>query len=71
MGYSCKGQCPKWQVGLVGKKQANYQGARKYCSCCAAWVEFEGRYCPCCGNRLRHKAAKYKAQYRRANEGRI
>jgi len=71
MGYSCKGYCERHKVGEVGRRQPNYAPGRKYCSTCAAWMKYDGKYCPCCGSPMRTRAAKYKAQYRQARVRRI
>lgn len=57
MGYSCKERCKIWAI-RAGQGRQYYDKGRKYCSICSKWLLYEGRYCPCCGNRLRHRGLK-------------
>ena len=52
MSSACKGTCQRHRAP---KGKRTYLGGGSRCTLCALFVEWEGVYCPCCGQKLRHK----------------
>ena len=59
----CSNRC------LQHKKSRGYDTPdSRYCPKCAAFMSWQGMFCPCCGTRLKTKPRH--AKHRRAYEGR-
>ncbi len=62
---ACKGICSKYKAKSsgTGNKLGKYANGQFRCQQCEIFIKWEGRYCPCCGVRLRTKPRNkiYKA----------
>jgi len=54
MTHKCYEKCTKY------RSDWGYH-AGVFCKLCNLFMKFDGRYCPCCGNVLRHKP-RYKGK---------
>ena len=64
---TCKGTCSRYRA----KKPLNagrYESGQSRCQVCGIFMMWEGRWCPCCGYRLRRKPRnlKYKEKLKNA-----
>jgi len=56
---TCRGVCrhPEYRFRITfqpgGGRQSLYLCGAKRCTSCSAWLEYDGRFCPCCSKTLR------------------
>ena len=48
--------------GGGGTKGGTPYSAWKFCSVCSAWIRWDGRWCPCCSQRLRLRGRSARAR---------
>ncbi len=65
---TCKGICERYQARKpidVGR----YASGQKRCQICEIFINWDGKWCPCCGYRLRQKPRnlKYKEKLKNAD----
>jgi len=65
---TCKGICVRYQARKpidVGR----YASGQKRCQICEIFINWDGKWCPCCGYRLRQKPRnlKYKEKLKNAD----
>ena len=53
----CKDQCYKYQNQT---KRKYYSDGNGRCKACEMYIKWTGKYCPCCGGRLRKKPKSLK-----------
>lgn len=68
MPASCRGVC-HLEIGAKRGGHARYPNGYAYCSVCTIWYLTEGRFCPCCGMRVRRRThdaiTRRREQWRR------
>lgn len=62
---SCNDTCKKYQAKGRAPNKGRYRNGQKRCQYCEIYIIWDGRWCPCCVNRLRTKPRnrKNKEQY--------
>jgi len=62
----CHGICIQYKAMGSMPKGGRYLNGQKRCHCCAEYIVWDGRLCPCCNLMLRTKPRnkKYKKQLR-------
>lgn len=67
---NCKGICYKYKVEKGNNASGRYADGQKRCQSCDLFMRWDGRFCPCCGTRLRSKPrnTKYKESFRKEHE---
>ena len=63
----CNDLCQKYRTTRVGPARQRYFGNVKWCNHCQVRMEWDGRYCPCCGIKLSGRA-KNNDSWRRNSE---
>jgi hypothetical protein len=60
----CKGVCPRYKT-KCNFHRLRYANGQKRCNVCEVFVNWDGRFCPCCGMllRTRPKISRYRRQY--------
>ncbi|WP_316506037.1 hypothetical protein [Nitrosopumilus sp.] len=48
----CKGICHRYRAKKP-RMNSRYETGQKRCSQCEIFINWEGKYCPCCGSPLR------------------
>ena len=63
---TCKNICARYQVIKPKNNLGRYETGQKRCQICEIFIQWSGRFCPCCGYRLRNKPRnkKFKEQLR-------
>ncbi|WP_316504828.1 hypothetical protein [Nitrosopumilus sp.] len=51
---ACKGICTRYRA-IKPHKEGRYVSGQKRCSKCSIFLNWDGKYCPCCGYPLRTK----------------
>ena len=64
MGGACKGTCDIMFADQPATSNA-FQMGFKLCRQCNKYMQWDGVFCPCCGNRIRSKAGSGTARKRR------
>jgi len=52
---ACKGICPRFKAKKPFGANGRYENGQKRCSICNLFINWDGKYCPCCGYVLRTK----------------
>ena len=52
----CKGLCLRYKVKNSMFANNRYILGQKRCQSCTIYIKYEGRFCPCCGTRLRTRS---------------
>ena len=62
-----EGKCEKYRFKKASRGSVYADGGKR-CLTCEIYIDYPGRYCPCCGWKLRTKPRhrKYKEKYREA-----
>jgi hypothetical protein len=55
MTNSCHGKCSQYRSKRIITGGNRYLGTGKRCQICDIFIEYEGRFCPCCNARLRFR----------------
>ena len=61
---TCKGICNEYKSGKPFGINDRYQLGQKRCSVCEVFLNWDGKYCPCCGYALRTKPKGTKTRQR-------
>jgi rRNA maturation endonuclease Nob1 len=64
MSVSCSSICIQYKA-LMPQHIGRYESGQKRCNSCDVFLIWDGRYCPCCGDKLRlsPRSSKYKQKY--------
>lgn len=62
----CNEICEKYRTGKT-KNGTRYGNDKKRCTRCNIFIEYKGKYCPCCRHKLRTRpqAKFYKEKWRK------
>lgn len=63
---TCGGICQNYRANMPPYNQSRYELGQKRCTKCGIFMVYDGRFCPCCGFRLRthRRSSKAKRQAR-------
>jgi predicted amidophosphoribosyltransferase len=66
---ACKGICIRHKA-VKPVDTGRYSSGQKRCQKCETYINWDGIWCPCCGNRLRSnpRNVKYKIRLRTSNK---
>jgi len=72
MSTSCNSICSKYKATLP-QHMGRYESGQKRCNSCDIFIFWDGRFCPCCGDRLRlaPRGSKFKKKYLKAKQKEI
>ncbi len=59
---TCNGPCQDFRATMPPFNQSRYEIGQKRCTKCGIFMNYAGRFCPCCGFRLRSKRRSSKAK---------
>ncbi|WP_316505610.1 hypothetical protein [Nitrosopumilus sp.] len=60
----CKGICIRYKSGRPFGINSRYENGQKRCSICEIFINWDGKYCPCCGYVLRTKPKGTQTRHR-------
>jgi len=60
---TCKEICHRYKTGK-NNDGSRYGNGKKRCNICEIFIECDGNFCPCCGNKLRTKPRSRKLRER-------
>ncbi|WP_420546158.1 hypothetical protein [Nitrosopumilus sp.] len=60
---ACRGTCQRYKAKKP-RTYGRYDAGQKRCSTCGIFINWEGKYCPCCGSPLRTKPKGTNARKR-------
>ncbi len=66
-GVCCKGICPRYRAKRK-QREGYYSSGYKRCNICDVFMDWTGKYCPCCGYQLRTKPRDRKLKERLNSE---